>query len=37
MNKHFSGNGCKQLWMAASDLGKYLTTFTIIINFGENI
>ena len=26
MNKCFSANGCKHLWMAASDLGKYPKT-----------
>ena len=37
MNKCFSANGCKHLWMAASDLGKYPKTLTIMFDSVENI
>ena len=36
-NKCFSVNGCKHMRTAASDLGKYLTTLTIIFNSVQNI
>ena len=37
MNNLFSVNGCKHLWTAAFDLGKHLTTLTIIFDSAENI
>ena len=37
MNKPFSVNGCKHLWTAASDLGKYLTTLTFMFDSVQNI
>ena len=37
MNNRFSVNGCKHLATVASDLGKYLTTLTIIFDSVENM
>ena len=37
MNRCFPVNGCKYLWMAASDFGKSLTTLTIIFDSVEYI
>lgn len=36
INKHFSVTGCKHSSMAASDLGKYLTTLMMIFDSVEN-
>ena len=37
MNKPFSVNDYKHLWIAASDLGKYLTTLIMIFDSVQNI
>ena len=37
MNRRFPVNGCKHLWTAAPDLGKYLATLAIIFDSVEDI